>query len=123
MYELKILSQFAAAHQLRESGGKCEQRQGDHWRVEVFVQCEVSGEDGLLIDFHDVKAATNRVLEGLDHRFLNEVEPFDLLNPSSENIARHIFESISRSLNSDRVRVSRVSAWESDTACATYSAA
>jgi len=123
MYELKILSQFAAAHQLRESGGKCEQMHGHNWRVEVFVQGEEIGEDGLLIDFHDVKAATNRVLEGLDHRFLNEVEPFDLLNPSSENIARHIFESISRSLNSDRVRVSRVSAWESDTACATYSAA
>jgi len=122
MYELKILSQFAAAHQLRESGGKCEQMHGHNWRVEVYVRGGELGEDGLLIDFHEVKAATNHVLEGLDHRFLNEVAPFDRLNPSSENIARHIFESLGGLLNSDRVQVSRVSAWESDTACATYSA-
>jgi 6-pyruvoyltetrahydropterin/6-carboxytetrahydropterin synthase len=123
MYELKILSQFAAAHQLRESGGKCEQMHGHNWKVEVFVRGETLGDDGLLIDFHDVKAATHRVLEALDHKYLNEVAPFDRLNPSSENIARHVFDAISGELNSDRVRVSRVTAWESDTACATYEAA
>lgn len=123
MYELKILSQFAAAHQLRESGGKCEQMHGHNWKVEVFVRGETLGDDGLLIDFHDVKAATHRVLEGLDHRYLNEVAPFDRLNPSSENIARHIFDALARELDSERVRVSRVTAWESDTACATYEAA
>ncbi len=122
MYELKILSQFAAAHQLRESGGKCEQMHGHNWKVEVFVRGESLGDDGLLIDFHDVKAATHRVLDGLDHRYLNDVAPFDRMNPSSENIARHIFESLEKELNGDGVRVSRVTAWESDTACATYEA-
>lgn len=122
MYELKILSQFAAAHQLRGSGGKCEHLHGHNWKVEVFVRGETLGHDGLLIDFHDVKAATHRVIEGLDHKYLNEVAPFDRWNPSSENIARYLFESIGRELNSERVLVSRVSAWESDTACATYEA-
>jgi len=122
MYEVKILSQFSAAHQLREHGGKCEQMHGHNWRVEVFVQGRELAEDGLLMDFHDIKAATKHVLEGIDHSFLNEVAPFDRINPSSENIARHIFESLSRTIDNDRVRVSRVAAWESDTACATYSA-
>ena len=95
---------------------------GHNWRVEVFVQGRELAEDGLLMDFHDIKAATKQVLEGIDHSFLNEVAPFDRINPSSENIARHIFESLSRTIDNDRVRVSRVAAWESDTACATYSA-
>jgi len=122
MYEVKILSQFSAAHQLREHGGKCEHMHGHNWRVEVFVQGRELGEDGLLMDFHDIKAATKHVLGGIDHSFLNEVAPFDRINPSSENIARHIFESLSKTIDNDRVRISRVAAWESDTACATYSA-
>jgi 6-pyruvoyltetrahydropterin/6-carboxytetrahydropterin synthase len=122
MYELKILSQFAAAHQLRESGGKCEQMHGHNWKVEVYVRGDELGDDGLLIDFHDVKKATAEVVDEIDHRYLNEVAPFDRLNPSSENIARHLFESISKRLDSDRVRVHRVTAWESDTACASYTA-
>ncbi len=120
MYELKILSQFAAAHQLREFGGKCEHMHGHNWKMEVFVRGENLGDNGLLIDFHEVKAATNRVLERLDHKLLNEVKPFDRINPSSENIARHVFESLSRELDNDAVKISRVTAWESDTACATY---
>ena len=120
MYELKILTQFSAAHQLRESGGKCEQMHGHNWKVEVRVRGEELDKHGLLIDFHDVKAATAEVLEGLDHKYLNEVPPFDHENPSSENIARHIFESLGPRLNNARASVSRVTAWESDTACASY---
>ncbi len=120
MYELKILSQFAAAHQLRDFGGKCEHMHGHNWKVEVFVRGATLEDNGLLIDFHEVKAATNRVLEKLDHKLLNEVEPFDRINPSSENIARHIFESVAKELDSDAVSISRVTAWESDTACASY---
>ncbi len=120
MYELKIVSQFAAAHQLREYQGGCENLHGHNWRVEVFVKGERLGKDGLLIDFRVIKNATKEVLEGLDHTFLNELAPFSEQNPSSENIARYIFDSLNHRLKNDRVRVSRVSAWESDTACATY---
>ena len=120
MYELKIVSQFAAAHQLREYHGGCENLHGHNWKIEVFVQGEELGKDGLLIDFRIIKKATNEFLEELDHRFLNELENFQERNPSSENIARYIFESLSRQLESENVKVSRVSAWESDSACATY---
>jgi len=72
------------------------------------------------VDFHDVKKATRKVMEVLDHAFLNDLEFFSEVNPSSENIARFIFLKVSEQLDTDRVKVSRVTAWESDTACASY---
>ena len=120
MYELKIVSQVAAAHQLREFQGKCEQLHGHNWKIEVYVTGDTLGEDGLLIDFGLIKKDTKKVLEELDHNFLNELEPFKKENPSSENIARYIYESLSHTLNNDAIRISKVTAWESDTACATY---
>jgi len=121
MYALKIISTFAAAHQLREYAGKCEKMHGHNWKVEVCVKGEEPGNDGLLVDFGIIKERTRHVIDTLDHEFLNELEPFKTLNPSSENIARHIFESLALELNSDIVKVSKVSVWESDTACASYS--
>lgn len=121
MYELKIISQFAAAHQLREFVGKCEALHGHNWKVEVYVTGNRLGKDGLLIDFSLIKKKTEQVLEEMDHKFLNDLEAFKELNPSSENIARYLFKSLCRELNDENVRVSRVTAWESDNACATYS--
>lgn len=120
MYELKIISQFAGAHQLRNFGGKCEELHGHNWKIEVYVTGNKLDEDGLLIDFALVKKETKKALNKLDHKFLNELEPFKSVNPSSENIARYIYESLSKKLNNENVRVSKVTAWESDTACATF---
>ena len=120
MYELKITSQFAAAHQLREIRGGCENLHGHNWKIEVCVQGNTLGNDGLLIDFRVVKGETKRVIDKLDHKFLNELASFENTEPSSENIARHIFESISRNLKIQGVKVSKVTAWESDSACASF---
>ena len=120
MFELKILSQFAAAHQLREYEGGCEQLHGHNWKIEVRVCGEDLEDNGLLIDFRLIKTATKTALDSLDHKFLNDLDAFKTMNPSSENIARYIFRFLSRELNSERVRVSMVTAWESDTACASY---
>jgi 6-pyruvoyltetrahydropterin/6-carboxytetrahydropterin synthase len=120
MYELKIISHFAAAHQLREFSGACENLHGHNWKVEVYATGTVLGKDGLLVDFSLIKKATERILDGLDHRFLNELESFSTLNPTSENIARHIYTLLSRELNSEKVKISKVTAWESETACASY---
>ena len=120
MYELKIVSQFAAAHQLREFEGGCENLHGHNWKVEVYISGKNLEKNGLLIDFRLIKEATKKALEKLDHKFLNELEPFTDINPSSENIARNLFESIARELNNEVVRVIRVTAWESDSACASY---
>jgi 6-pyruvoyltetrahydropterin/6-carboxytetrahydropterin synthase len=121
MYELKIISQFSAAHQLREFVGKCEELHGHNWKVEVYVTGDRLGKDGLLIDFALIKKQTEQALEEMDHKFLNDLEVFKDLNPSSENIACYIFKSLGKELNSENVRVSKVTAWESDNACATYS--
>ena len=120
MYELKIVSQFAAAHQLRGFEGGCENLHGHNWKTEVYVTGEKPGKDGLLIDFRLIKEATKSALDELDHKFLNELDAFKTQNPSSENIAHHIFESLSRKLDNKKLKVTKVTAWESDTACASY---
>jgi 6-pyruvoyltetrahydropterin/6-carboxytetrahydropterin synthase len=121
MYELKVISHLAAAHQLKETGGKCEKLHGHNWKIEVYVSGPQLDQNGLLIDFQLVKNAVEKVMAGLDHEFLNELAVFKNLNPSSENIARIIYEQVGPVINSDRVRITKVTAWESDTACATYS--
>ncbi len=120
MYELKIVTQFAAAHRLENFNGKCEGLHGHNWKVEVFLAGEQLDEAGLLVDFGVIKARTNALLEEIDHKYLNELEAFREQNPSSENLARYLFERLSTTLSRDGVRVSRVNVWESDTSCAAY---
>ena len=115
-----MITQFAAAHQLRNFRGKCEKLHGHNWRIEVFVEGEELNDAGLLIDFKEVKDATNRILEELDHSFLNELSQFKEQNPSSENIAAYIFAKLSNELNDNNIKVTKVTAWESDTASSSY---
>ncbi|MDP3182171.1 MAG: 6-carboxytetrahydropterin synthase QueD [Desulfobaccales bacterium] len=120
MYELKIITQFAAAHRLENFYGKCEALHGHNWKVEVFLVGDRLDEAGLLMDFGQVKARTLQLLEEIDHKYLNELPAFREQNPSSENLARYLFERLSATLNRNGVKVCRVSVWESDTSCATY---
>ncbi|HYA01858.1 MAG TPA: 6-carboxytetrahydropterin synthase QueD [Syntrophobacteria bacterium] len=120
MYELKVVTQFAAAHHLRSFRGKCESLHGHNWKVEVVIRGKDLDESGVVVDFAEIKTATSEVLIELDHRYLNEVPFFATHNPSSENIARYLFQRLSERLNDPRVMVTRVSAWESEDACATY---
>jgi 6-pyruvoyltetrahydropterin/6-carboxytetrahydropterin synthase len=120
MFELKITSQFAAAHQLKEFKGGCERLHGHNWKVEVHVTGKELGTDGLLIDFRVLKEKTKKILKELDHQFLNDLDAFKTLNPSSENIARYIYECLAQELRGQAVKVSKVTAWESDSACASY---
>jgi 6-pyruvoyltetrahydropterin/6-carboxytetrahydropterin synthase len=120
MFELKIITQFAAAHRLLNFQGKCEQLHGHNWKVEVFVRSDRLDSAGLVRDFGEIKTVTHEVLNRLDHHYLNELSPFNEENPSSEHLARYLFQELSRRLNDDRARVSKISVWESDSACATY---
>ncbi len=120
LYELKIISDFAAAHNLRNFRGKCENLHGHNWKVEVVLRGERLDESGMLVDFGEVKAITREALGELDHKYLNEIPFFKERNPSSENIARYIFELLARRLNDGNRCVHSVSAWESADACATY---
>ncbi len=120
MYELTIETNFSAAHQLRGYKGKCEELHGHNWKVQVHVNAERLNEIDIAIDFHELKNFTNEIISQLDHKFLNEVFPFTERNPSSENIARWIYESLKKKINDGNVRVSAVTVWESETASATY---
>jgi 6-pyruvoyltetrahydropterin/6-carboxytetrahydropterin synthase len=120
MYELTIETGFASAHQLRGYKGKCEKMHGHNWKVQVSVTAERLNEIDLVIDFHDLKRLANEVVSPLDHAFLNEIFPFTEKNPSSENIAKWIYDSMNKKLSEDNVRVSSVTVWESDTASASY---
>ena len=121
MFELKVITGFAAAHQLRNFRGNCEKLHGHNWKVEVILSGDKLNEAGLLIDFREVKEVTDRILKELDHSFLNDLPRFKNENPSSENIAAYLFEKLSGELNDNHLKVTKVTAWESDSACASYS--
>jgi 6-pyruvoyltetrahydropterin/6-carboxytetrahydropterin synthase len=124
MFEITVEESFAAGHALRGYRGKCENVHGHNYKVEVTLEGEQLDETGLLVDFVELKRWLRNVIERLDHRMLNEIPPFDRVNPTAENMARYFYEEISRALREsagrDRVRVARVRIWETDTTTATY---
>lgn len=120
MYQLKITSNFASAHNLMHYQGDCENLHGHNWKVDVSVTAKDLDKSGLGIDFKKLKAETKTLLKTLDHKYLNELEPFKNISPSSENIARYIYQELSRTLNNDNIKVESVTVWESDFARAKY---
>jgi len=121
MFEVSVEETFAAGHALRNYRGKCENVHGHNYRLRVTLAGERLDAAGLLVDFVEVKKLIHAVVDRLDHRFLNDVAPFDTLNPSAENMARYIYEEIAKGLPADSpARVSEVKLWETDTSIATY---
>lgn len=120
MWEITVIAKFAAAHAIREIGGGCENLHGHNWRIEVTLAADDLDAQGLVVDFREVKRAVNRVMDELDHKYLNDLECFAGRSPTSENIARYVFDGVGQGLGRDDVRVVKVTAWESDTAAASY---
>ncbi len=119
-YRLKVLTEFASAHTLRDYPGACSRMHGHNWKVETEVEASALDEVGMAVDFKQMKAAAREVGERLDHRYLNELEPFDKINPTAENIAAYMYREIADRLNSDTVKVCAVTLWETDRACVRY---
>jgi 6-pyruvoyltetrahydropterin/6-carboxytetrahydropterin synthase len=112
---------FSSAHQLRGYKGKCENLHGHNYKIEVFVRGEEVNNIGLLVDFGDVKTATDEVVKYLDHRNINELPPFDIeINTSAENIARFILEYVASRINETGIEVYKVRCFETPTSVATY---
>jgi 6-pyruvoyltetrahydropterin/6-carboxytetrahydropterin synthase len=120
MYELKVVSRFAAAHQLTMVAKKCENLHGHNWKIELYVTGEKLNPAGVVMDFGEIKQHLSEIITSLDHKFLNELPFFQDGNPSSENVARHIAITMQEKITDPNVRVSRVTAWESEDASATY---
>ena len=121
MFEVTVEQTFAAGHALRNYRGKCENVHGHNYRVRVTVQGNQLDATGLLVDFLEVNRLISGTVEYLDHRFINDLPPFDQLNPSAENIAKYFYEKVSGGLNTEvAARVSQVQVWETDVSSAVY---
>ncbi len=128
MFEISVEETFAAGHALRGYRGKCENIHGHNYKVRVTLRGPELGSIGLLIDFKDLKDAIHATIRKLDHQFLNEVPPFDSINPSAENLARYFYEEVGRVLTENGPQgnpsapcsVKQVTVWESDTTTASY---
>ena len=123
MYEITVEADFSSGHFLRNYHGRCENPHGHNYKVRVTLAGTALDEAGLLLDFKLLKQVMRPVIERIDHRMLNELEPFTTLNPSAENIARYLFEQTNEQLSGmtqGRVRVKDCTVWETDTTSATY---
>ncbi|MBE7157321.1 MAG: 6-carboxytetrahydropterin synthase QueD [Rhodospirillales bacterium] len=118
MFEVCVEHTFAAGHALRNYHGKCENVHGHNYRVQVAVEGADVDENGLLLDFAELKKCLRSTSERLDHQFINDLPPFTTVNPSAENLARFFCEEIQKDLQ--HASVSYVKVWETDTSCATY---
>jgi 6-pyruvoyltetrahydropterin/6-carboxytetrahydropterin synthase len=124
MFEVSVERTFAAAHQLRDYKGKCENLHGHNYKVRVTVQAEELDAAGLVVDFVEIKRLMDQIIERLDHTYLNDIPPFDRLNPSAENIAKLFFDELDRGLKAAAManspRLAAVKVWETETSTATY---
>jgi 6-pyruvoyltetrahydropterin/6-carboxytetrahydropterin synthase len=122
MYEVNVEETFAAAHNLRNYRGKCENLHGHNYKVRITLAGPDVDETGLLYDFVQLKQVIRQVIQRLDHQYLNEMPPFDHLNPSAENIAKHIHDETAKHLPAARngAAVASVTVWETETTSATY---
>ena len=119
-YTLIVVSDFASAHTLRDYPGACSRMHGHNWKVETEVEASSLDETGMAIDFKTIRQATIKLTDKLDHRYLNEIAPFDTINPTAENIAAYIYKGLSKTLNSDSVRIKTITLWETERACVRY---
>jgi len=121
MFEVSVERTFAAGHALRNYKGKCENVHGHNYRVQITVEGPELDSNGLLIDFVELKRLTMEVIDYLDHRFINDLPPFDVINPSAENLAKYFYDRVSGGMKAGALaQIAEVRIWETDTSVAAY---
>jgi 6-pyruvoyltetrahydropterin/6-carboxytetrahydropterin synthase len=121
MFEVSVEETFSAGHALRNYHGKCENPHGHNYRIQVMFSGPELDAIGLLVDFVAVKKLLHTVVDRLDHQYLNDLAPFDVLNPSAENMAKYFYDEIHAGLGQTTpAQLGEVRVWETDTSCATY---
>lgn len=119
MYQLTVTKRFAAAHRLQNYQGQCANLHGHTWQLEVTVKGEKLDHNGMLLDFKTLKELVGRVTSDLDHQYLNDLPFFSRINPTAENLARHIYGRL-RALLAPELKLDLVRVWESPDAWAGY---
>jgi len=117
MYEIKVKADFSAAHNLRNYKGKCEKLHGHNWNIEAVFACRALGKEGMAIDFREAKRLLRDVIDKFDHAYLNDLKILKGINPTSENMAKFIYDSVKKRNRN----IKSVSVWENERSCATYS--
>jgi 6-pyruvoyltetrahydropterin/6-carboxytetrahydropterin synthase len=120
MWEISQETVVAAAHQLRFAPGEGERLHGHNWRIKAVVRAHELAPSGWVIDFNVLGKELRTLVEPWEHVFLNELAPFDDLNPTAENLARVVADGLAEKIDDARVKVARVEIWENDTCCAVY---
>jgi len=124
MFEVTVEDTFAAGHYLRNYRGKCENPHGHNYKIRVTLAGAELDKAGLLLDFKDLREVMKHVIERLDHQMINEIEPFTMINPSAENLAKYFYDQSNtklKNVTNGRVRVKDVTVFETDTTTAKYS--
>jgi 6-pyruvoyltetrahydropterin/6-carboxytetrahydropterin synthase len=116
MYSLKVQGAFSSAHNLRGYKGKCEDLHGHNWLVEIAIKSVQLDDIGMVLDFKYLKKKLNVILEQMDHKYLNQLPFFKKINPTSENIAKYIYEQLKPSIP----LLGSVTVWENSTSSANY---
>lgn len=119
MYTVKVTSQFSGAHNLRGHKGKCEELHGHNWRVEAEASSKILNDMAMVIDFNDLKNSLNNVISVFDHKYLNEIEYFKKINPTSESIAKYVYDKMIE--ENPNLIIKAVTVWETDSSSAVYS--
>ncbi len=122
MFQVSVEESFSAGHALRGYRGKCENLHGHNYKVRVTLEGPQLDSVGLLYDFVHLKQIIHGVIHALDHKFLNDMAPFDEINPSAENIAKYFYDEASKQmrLQANGARIASITVWETDTTAATY---
>lgn len=116
MFSIKVEADFSAAHNLLGYKGKCEELHGHNWKVEVVAAKDKLDKTGMVLDFKYLNTKLNQVLDALDHKYLNNISYFKKVNPTSENIAKYIYDCLRPKVSS----LLSVTVWESEKSCASY---
>ncbi len=117
---MKIITDFSAAHLLRGYQGPCSRLHGHNWKIEVIVKATQLDSIGMGLDFADIKKATKELIGKLDHRNLNDIAPFDSINPTAENVSAYLYTELSKTINTTLIKVDAITLWETERACVTY---
>lgn len=116
MFSIKVEASFSSAHNLKKYRGKCEELHGHNWKVEVVATNDKLDKAGMVLDFRYLKMKLHKVLDKLDHKYLNNIPYFKKVNPTSENIARYIYQQLKPQIKS----LKSITVWESENSSATY---
>ena len=122
MFQVSVDETFSAGHALRGYKGKCENPHGHNYKVQIILEGPGLDSIGWLFDFTHLKRVIRGIVEGVDHKFLNDQAPFDVINPSAENLAKFFYDETARQVKTlpEGARIVRVTIWETDTTSATY---